>query len=192
MYVGRLELEPWKSKFLGESFLKLSGDYFYSRDEIGTNISPALNLRVGSDGSLSSYTLTSPDERNAWSVDGWLRFGPFDLIAEYLDESVDARRGPALQPTFHDFDPHGWYVQGSYFIIPKKLQAVAKWEELEPDQVADDGIQSFTGGLNYYIHGDAIKIMANYVHTWSDFRQAHPQFGDDQFDEVILRMQVMF
>ena len=192
MYVGRLELQPWKSKFLGDSFLKVSGDYFYSRDETGTNISPALNLRVGSDGSLSAYTLTSPDQRNAWSVDGWLRLGPFDLIAEYLDESVDARRGPALQSTFGDFDPHGWYVQGSYFIIPKKLQAVAKWEELEPDQVADDGIQSFTGGLNYYIHGDAIKMMANYVHTWSDFRQAHPQFRDDQFDEVILRMQVMF
>ncbi|MFL6527412.1 MAG: porin [Chthoniobacterales bacterium] len=192
MYVGRLELQPWKSSFLGDSFLKVSGDYLFSRDETGTNISPALNLRVGSDGSLSSYTLTSPDERHAWSIDGWLRVGPFDLIAEYLDESVNARRGSAPQPTFNDFDPHGWYVQGSYFIIPKKLQAVAKWEELEPDQVADDGIQSFTGGLNYYIHGDALKLMADYVHTWSDFRHAHPQSGDDQFDEVILRMQVMF
>ena len=37
-----------------------------------------------------------------------------------------------------------------------------------------------------------IKLMANYVHTWSDFREAHPQFGDDQFDEVILRLQVMY
>jgi hypothetical protein len=26
----------------------------------------------------------------------------------------------------------------------------------------------------------------------SDFREAHPQFGDDQFDEVILRLQVIF
>jgi phosphate-selective porin OprO/OprP len=193
MYVGRLELQPWKGNLMGlESFLKLGGDYLSSRDETGTNISPALNLRVGPDGSLSAYTLTSPDERQAWSVDGWLRVGPFDLIAEYLSEDVDARRGAALRPSFNDFDPHGWYVQGSYFIIPKKLQAVAKWEELEPDQAADDGIQSFTGGLNYYIHGDALKIMADYVHTWSDFRQAHPRFGDDQFDEVILRMQVMF
>src|SRR6202011_346111 len=85
-----------------------------------------------------------------------------------------------------------WYVQGSYFIIPKKLQAVIKWEELSPDQVADDGIRSITAGLNYYIHSDSIKVMANYVHTWSDFRTAHPQFGDDEFDEVILRLQVMF
>ena len=31
-----------------------------------------------------------------------------------------------------------------------------------------------------------------YVHTWSDFRSANPEFGDDQFDEVIGRMQLMF
>jgi hypothetical protein len=34
--------------------------------------------------------------------------------------------------------------------------------------------------------------MANYVHTWSDFRQANPQFGQDQFDEVLLRLQWVF
>ena len=27
---------------------------------------------------------------------------------------------------------------------------------------------------------------------WSDFRDANPEFGDDQFDEVIGRMQLMF
>lgn len=193
MYVGRLELQPWKSKFLGDSFLKLGGDYLFSRDETGTNISPALNLRVGPDGSLSAYTLTSPDERNAWSVDGWLRLGPFDFIAEYLSEDIDARRiFSNVPPTFADINPHGWYVQGSYFLVPKKLQAVVKWEELSPDQRDDDGIHSITAGLNYYIHGDNIKLMGDYVHTWSDFREAHPQFGDDQFDEVLLRMQVIF
>ena len=34
--------------------------------------------------------------------------------------------------------------------------------------------------------------MVNYIHTWSDFRGANPEFGDDQFDEVIGRMQLMF
>ena len=188
MYVGRLELLPFKGKLMGqEASLKLGGDYFYSRDETGTNISPALNLRVNADGSLTSYTLTSPDERHAYSFDAWLKIGPFDLIGEYLNEKVRPRG-----PTFREFEPSGYYVQGSYFLIPKKLQAVVKWESLDPGQVANDGIHSITGGLNYYIHGDGIKLMADYVHTWSDFREAHPQFGDDQFDEVILRLQVMF
>jgi phosphate-selective porin len=193
MYVGRLEILPFKGKVMGqEASLKIGGDYLFSRDQTGTNISPALNLTVNSDGSLMAYTLPSPDERHAWSLDAWLKIGPFDLIGEYLSESVDGRTVNGVAPLFANFDPHGWYVQGSYFIIPKKLQAVVKWEELTPDQLADDGIHSITGGLNYYIHGDNVKVMANYVHTWSNFREANPQFGEDQFNEVILRMQVLF
>jgi phosphate-selective porin OprO/OprP len=189
MYVGRLELLPFKGKLMGQdASLKIAGDYLFSRDQTGTNLSPALNLRVGPDGSLSSYTLTSPGERRSYSFDAWLKIGPFDLIGEYLHENVRPR-GVA---TFTEFEPNGYYVQGSYFLIPKKLQAVVKWESLDPGQVSDDGIHSITGGLNYYIHGDGIKLMADYVHTWSDFREANPQFGDDQFDEVILRLQVMF
>jgi phosphate-selective porin OprO/OprP len=192
MYVGRLELLPFKGTLLGqESSLKLGGDYLFSRDETGTTISPALNLRVNADGSLTSFAITSPDERHAYSADAWLNIGPFDLIGEYLDEKVDGRAATKITP-MADFEASGWYVQASYFLIPKKLQAVVKWEELDPGQVPNDGIHSITGGLNYYIHGDGIKLMADYVHTWSDFREAHPQFGDDQFDEVILRLQVMF
>jgi phosphate-selective porin OprO/OprP len=188
MYVGRVELLPFKGQWMGQdASLKIAGDYLFSRDQTGTNISPALNLRVGPDGSLSSYTLTSPDERHAYSFDAWLKIGPFDLIAEYLHENVRPRG-----ITFREFDASGYYVQGSYFLIPKKLQAVVKWESLDPGQVSNDNIHSITGGLNYYIHGDGIKLMADYVHTWSDFRAAHPQFGDDQFDEVLVRLQVMF
>src|SRR6266849_7960850 len=193
MYVGRLELMPFKGKLFGQvSSLKLGGDVLNSRDDKGTNISQSLNLLVNKDGSLSPYVLPGADERTAWSVDAWLTVGPFYLIGEYLSEDVDGRTVSGVAPGFADFDPSGWYVQGSYFIIPKKLQAVVKWEELDPDQVADDNIRSITGGLNYYIHGDAIKLMANYVHTWSDFRAAHRQFGDDEFDEVIMRLQLMF
>lgn len=46
--------------------------------------------------------------------------------------------------------------------------------------------------LNYFIPGDALKLMAKYVHTWSDFRAAHAEFGDGEFDEVLIRLQLMF
>jgi phosphate-selective porin OprO/OprP len=188
MYVGRLELLPFKGTVMGqEASLKIAGDYFFSRDQTGTNISPALNLRVGPDGSLSAYTLTSPDERHAYSFDAWLKVGPFDLIGEYFNEDVRPRG-----PTFTEFEPSGYYVLAGYYLIPEKLQAVVKYESLDPDQRDNDRIHSIIGGLNYYIHGDGIKVMANYVHTWSDFRETHPQFGQDQFDEIILRLQVIF
>jgi phosphate-selective porin OprO/OprP len=193
MYVGRLELMPLHGKLLGQdASVKFGGDILNSRDDAGTNISPALNLKVNEDGSLSSFTLPGADERTAWSLDAWLNIGPFDLIGEYFSEEVNGRTVNGVAPGFADFEPSGWYVQGSYFIVPKKLQAAVRFEDLNPGQVGNDGIHSITGGLNYYIHGDAIKLMLNYIHTWSDFREAHPEFGEDQFDEVIGRVQVMF
>src|SRR5437763_4675204 len=81
MYVGRLELMPFKGKIFGqESTLKLGGDVLNSRDDKGTNISQTLNLLVNADGSLSPFTLPGADERTAWGLDASLKVGPFDLI----------------------------------------------------------------------------------------------------------------
>jgi phosphate-selective porin len=193
MYVGRLELMPFKGKIFGqESSLKLAGDVLNSRDDAGTNISSTLNLLVNADGSLSPFVLPGADERTAWGVDAWLKLGPFDLIGEYLQEKVNGRTVNGVPPGFADFTTNGYYITAAYFLIPKKLQAAVQWQDLNPGQKGSDGIHSITGGLNYYIHGDDLKLMVNYIHTWSDFREANPEFGEDQFDEVIGRIQVMF
>jgi phosphate-selective porin OprO and OprP len=192
MYVGRLESTLFKNKMWGESYLKLGADILNSRDDAGTNISPALNLLVNADGSLSPFVLPEPDERTAWSVDAWLRLGPFDLIGEFLQERVYPRTVPGATPAFSKFTTDGFYVTGAYFLIPKKLQLAARYEHLNPGQQGNDGISSILGGVNYYIHGDDLKLMVNYIHTWSDFREANPELGDDQFDEVIGRFQLMF
>jgi phosphate-selective porin OprO and OprP len=192
MYVGRLESTLFRDIFGKGSFLKLGADILNSRDDKGTNISQTLNLLVNSDGSLSPFVLPGADERTAWSVDAWLKMGPFDLIGEFLQERVHPRTVNGVPPGFSEFTTDGFYVTGGYFLIPKKLQAVVQWQHLNPGQMGNDGISSIVGGLNYYIHGDDLKLMVNYIHTWSDFREAHPEFGPDDFNEVIGRMQVMF
>jgi len=192
MYVGRLESTLFQDVFGKGSFLKLGGDVLNSRDDKGVNISQSGNLLVNADGSLSPFTLPGADERTAWSVDAWLKVGPFDLIGEYLQEKVNGRTVNGVPPGFANFTTDGFYVTGGYFLIPKKLQAVVQWQDLNPGQKGDDGLYSILGGLNYYIHGDDLKLMVNYLHTWSDFRQANPEFGQDQFDQVLGRVQVMF
>src|SRR3989475_156681 len=190
MYVGHLESTLFQDVFGKGSFLKFGGDVLNSRDDKGVNISQSGNLLVNADGSLSPFTLPGADERTAWSVDAWLKVGPFDLIGEYLEEYVNGRTG--VPPGFADFTTDGYYVTAGYCLIPKKLQAVVQWQDLNPGQKGDDGLYSILGGLNYYIHGDDLKLMVNYLHTWSDFRQANPEFGQDQFDQVLGRVQVMF
>src|SRR5882724_4060478 len=192
MYVGRLESTLFQGVFGKDSYLKLGADVLNSRDDKGTNISQSLNLLVNSDGSLSPFVLPGADERTAWSVDAWLKMGPFDLIGEFLQERVHPRTVNGVAPGFDRFTTDGFYVTGGYYLIPKKLQAVVQWQHLNPGQKGNDGISSIVAGLNYYIRGDDLKLMVNYFHTWSDFREANREFGDDQFDEVIGRMQLMF
>jgi len=193
MYVGRLELQPLQTKiFDQDATLKLGVNALSSQDAAGTVLSPAGSVRVNSDGSLSTFTAPSAAERTAYGLDAYFHLGPFDLMAEYLSENFEARPANGVPPLFNDFTADGYYVQAGYYVIPKKLQLVAKYESFNPGQVANDNLSSITGGLNYYIHGDDIKIMAHYIHTWSDFREANPALGSDEFDEFILRLQVMY
>jgi phosphate-selective porin len=193
MYVARLEAQLFAGKLGGiEANAKIGGAYLTSRDDRGTNVTPAGNVIVGDDGSLSSFSLPSAGEREAYGVDVSLHLGPFDLIGEYLDEQFRPRTVAGVAASFNSFNANGYYITAGYLVVPRKLQFVAKWESFDPGQSADDDLYSITGGVNYYIHGDDLKLMADYVHTWSDFRSSHPEFGGDEFDEVILRLQLMF
>src|SRR5438128_9335010 len=110
MYVGRLESTLFKDVFGKGSFLKLGADVLNSRDDKGTNISQSLTLLVNSDGSLSPFVLPGADERTAWSVDAWLKMGPFDLIGEFLQERVHPRTVGGVAPGFDRFTTDGFYV----------------------------------------------------------------------------------
>jgi phosphate-selective porin OprO and OprP len=193
MSVGRVELQPWKGKVAGqETWVKFGANGLHSHDAAGTVLSPVGNLRVNSDGSLSSFTAPAAAEREGYGFDGSLHWGRFDLIAEYLSESYEGRPLNGIAPTFKDFRAEGYYVQGSYYVLPKKLQLATKYEHFNPGQIIDDNLDSITVGLNYFIHGDDIKLMADYIHTWSNFRDARPALGPSDFDEVILRLQILY
>src|SRR5207244_9835651 len=122
MYVGRLESTLFKDVFGKGSFLKLGADILNSRDDKGTNISQTLTLLVNSDGSLSPFVLPGADERTAWSVDGWLKMGPFDLIGEFLQEGVHPRTVNGVAAGLDRFTPDGLYVTGGVLLVAKKQQ----------------------------------------------------------------------
>jgi phosphate-selective porin OprO/OprP len=189
MFAGRIEVQALKAKIFNEdATVKFGANALSSHDSPGTVLSPAGTLRVNSDGSLSTFTSPGAAKRDGYGFDGSFHWGRFDLIGEYLSESYE----PRTPPGFTKFRANGYYVQASYFVIPTKLQVVAKYESFNPGQVANDDISSIWGGLNYYIRGDDVKLMADYVHTWSDFRESRPAFAQSDFDEVILRLQVIF
>ena len=46
-------------------------------------------------------------------------------------------------------------------------------------------VATLTSGLNWYLKGDDIKLMFDWLHTWSDAR-------DREFDSVLTRLQLQF
>jgi len=79
----------------------------------------------------------------------WLP-GRFSLKGEFISGKDDL------------ISKSGWYLQGGYFVLPKKLQAIVKWDTYDKDlDVSADRADLLTLGANWFIWGKT-KLMVNY------------------------------
>jgi len=161
LYAGRLSanLPPGASASAGGLTGAIGIDGLSSRDQ---------SVALASDFSLDSTPATSAldaifsGRRYAVGVDGQLRLGAFELWAEYLRETFEPKdRIPASR-----FRCDGWYVQGTWFPIPKRLQVVVKYDTFDPDRVVGSSeTRTWTAGLNYFVRGDNVKLQLDYLRT---------------------------
>jgi phosphate-selective porin len=120
-------------------------------------------------------------ERVGTGLDTQLTAGRIELWAEYL--SVDWK--PSSGRPRSEIGSEGWYVQGSYFFIPDRLQGVLKAESFDP--VVEDRTEPFeigTAGLGWYLKGHDLKLLLNYLRVRQD--------GQEDQDKILTRMQVIF
>jgi phosphate-selective porin len=157
LFVERINGTPWRGKlFAKEATWDVGINGFLSDDksvsgqnDFGFDSTPAT---PAIDGVFSGY-------RRGAGADTQFHLGPFDLWAEYLW----ARFEPQNNLPTAAIEGQGWYVQGSYYIVPK-LQAVAKFETFDPARaVKGDSTDIWTLGLNYYLKGHDLKIQLNYL-----------------------------
>jgi len=190
MYVGRIGVTPFTGTLFDEPVKwKIGANGLTTRYGSGTRVSPSGPLALNTDGSLRNFSVPTGAAAEAlgWGVDQSFTIGPFDLIAEYLEQRIRPKHSD-----FNGFVANGYYIQPSYFFPGRQFQLVGRWESFNPGQAKEDDIQSAVGGLNWYIKGDNIKLMFDYYHTWSEFRDNHPQFGKKEFDMGLVRLQLMF
>jgi phosphate-selective porin OprO and OprP len=117
-------------------------------------------------------------ERVGTGFDTQLLAGPFELWAEYLAIDWEPSSG-------REIGSEGWYVQGSWFFIPNRLQAVLKAESFDPiDDDRTDPVEIGTAGLSWYLKGHDLKLLLNYLRVQQD--------GQDDQDKVLARIQVIF
>ena len=79
----------------------------------------------------------------------WLP-GKFSLKSEFISAKDDQT------------SKSGWYLQGGYFMLPKKLQAIFKWDTYDKDLDATaDRADLLTLGVNWFLK-DRTKLVVNY------------------------------
>jgi phosphate-selective porin len=70
---------------------------------------------------------------------------------------------------------NGWYVQGGYFVVAKKIQAVLRYDVLDVNtSISGDRVGRTTAGLNWVISGKT-KIQVNYENYRSQSGKADNQ-----------------
>lgn len=169
-YVGRVNYKVLDETAVGAEKLSLSAGGTYGYGQTGqtrANTLFAVNRR-------GLQTLTGIETR--------LTYGQAALQAEYM--KVDFNPSPGGLMNVH---MSGYYVQGSYFVIPKKLRTVAKYEAFDPN----DAINNYkdndwtTLGLTYLIKGHDLKIETNYI--------IKDEAKDDLKNNVVyLQVQMLF
>lgn len=65
----------------------------------------------------------------------------------------------------------GFYTTLGYHLTPK-VQVVARFDTFDPNRDSeDDERQEYSAGLNYYIKGQALKLMLNYIFCQDEARE---------------------
>ena len=120
--------------------------------------------------------------RSMSGVDIFWAHGRSDLNAEWLRGTFK----PAAAIPAAKFDADGWQATLAYFMVPAKLRAVFRAEQFDPN-TANSGntIHTFTYGLNYYLKGEDIKFMLDYL-------DGHVPGSNTDGGRVVTRVQVIF
>ena len=110
-------------------------------------------------------------------------------------ETADLGTAVSAKESLHD---QGFFVQGGYFIIPKKLEIAGRYELIDYDRNHPgggtpgliDNICSYTAGLNYFLHGRDHKIQINYKHWDVGLNGAYLGDGNENF--FLTQYQICF
>jgi phosphate-selective porin len=115
---------------------------------------PTKNLAVGGsiyNGRDSATEGVPPVTRDRAGIEALLTVGRFSLKSEYISGKDD------------QVSKSGWYIQGLFNVIPKKLQAVARWDTYDKDRdVSLNRSDTLTLGGTWFL-SEKTKFMVNYA-----------------------------
>jgi len=180
MWAGRVSAIAWQGAFAGQDARwSLGADALTTNDASLTGEPAEFGFDAVPGGTKDN---TFVGRRKAGGLDTQVHAGGFDLWVEYLRERFKAAdRLPSTS-----LDTAGWYVQAAYFVVPKTLQAVVKYDDFDPNaNLAANRTRTWTLGANCYLKADDLKLQADYLITDLDGQPARNK-------KLMLRLQTIF
>ena len=178
--VGRLAGVPWRGRLLGKSASwGVGGNVFSSTD---ANVPQGAELGFDSTPATADRDNVFNGERLGLGVDGQLLAGPFELWAEFLRVDWEPDNGRPRP----EIESEGWYLQGSLYVVPDRLQLVLKVETFDPRRDApNDATETALAGASWYFKGHDLKLMLNLMRVDAE------SLPEDE-NKVLARLQVIF
>ena len=177
--IGRVSAVPWQWRLAGEAATWSVGVNGFTAQD--TSVTLSSDLGIDSTPATADRDGIFAGKRRGFGVDTQLVAGRFEVWAEYLNTRFE----PANAIPRPRFEAAGGYVQAGFFVIPGKLQIVARQETFDPrDGVENDETDTSTLGMNWYFKGHDLKLMLDALRV-----KAGPL---DSQDKVLARMQVAF
>lgn len=120
--------------------------------------------------------------RDAWGLDAAWHAGLFDVSTELLR----AHYRPVNAIPVRSFDAESWQITAAYFLVPHYFQAALRREHFDPNTAhAGDSTENWLAGLTYYIKGDDLRLMVDYL-----FGHAAGQTTDQ--GRLLTRFQIVY
>ena len=180
LVAGRLAAIPWQGDIAGHKGRWAVGGGGFTEHNSHLSSQPA-EFGFDATGGATADNIFAGD-RTGFAADSQLRLGRAEVWAEYLNVQMK----PDNDEPLHELEAAGWYVQGTCFVVPKRLQAVLKYDRYDPNAKADDDhTRTWTLGANALIKGDEFKLMLDYLIVTGP-----GIVGSD--DKVLARWQIMF
>ncbi|MFV0535770.1 MAG: porin [Dysgonomonas sp.] len=158
-----------------------TGEKNNTKDFAGTLLlQPVKGFRIGGGAYFGQATYaigTNPaidHVRNRWVVSSDYKSERFNARAEW----VKANDGGV--------DKEGLYGMALYYLMPKKLNALAKVDYYNRNKDVNSEVIDYTIGLNYYFYPQC-RVQLNYVH--SNFSK---NWGDKDMNTIYAQLQIGF
>ncbi len=183
LYIARVSYNPFGA--YGKGIGEMESDLAWS-EKPKAHISAAIAYDGAADETMTLRTLgtvTAKEvDRTSIVAEYGLKYKGFSTNAEaYWRKFDNIGNNVAGAPSAKIID-RGFFVQGGYFLIPKKFEVAGRYSLIDFDGKRDENaIRETAAGLNWYFQGHNKKVQFNFVREQKDLPRSTATTDDIQY-----------